>query len=384
MSKITYKIYDNIDRIDRKNWDAVFGDIPESYPFYRALGNSELPEFVFYYLVIYCNNEIVLIAPLFSADFNLDIAVEGVFCRIIKLTRKVVPRFLIIKTLFCGSPFSEYGVIGIKGDFRSDPGLIVQLLAGIKDLASKLGAPLILFKDFPEDGTLFLDALKRKRFTRVESFPTVLLDLNFSSFEGYLKSLGSSTRKNLNKKIKQAYTRGNIEVRAVQEAGSQIDQIIKLYENTYHSGSTKFERLNRKFFLQVSNDLREHTRFFLYYVDGALAAFNLCFVYKDLLIDKFIGFNYDISNRYNLYFVSWAYNIKWCIDNSLRYYHPGQTDYEPKIRLGGKIIPLYAYLRHKNIFFNLLLKLLAALLKPDNFDEDIKKRGPVLKPGRSA
>jgi predicted N-acyltransferase len=320
---------------------------------------------------------------LFSADFNLDIAVEGVFCRIIKLTRKVLPRFLIIKTLFCGSPFSEYGVIGIRGDSRSDPELNVQLLAGIKDLASKLGAPLILFKDFPEDGTLFLDVLKSKRFTKVESFPTVLLDLNFSSFEGYLKSLGSSTRKNLNKKIKQAYARGNIEVKVVQEAGSQIDQIIKLYENTYHSGSTKFERLNRKFFLQVSEDLREHTRFFLYYVDGALAAFNLCFVYRDLLIDKFIGFNYDISNRYNLYFVSWAYNIKWCIDNSLRYYHPGQTDYEPKIRLGGKIIPLYAYLRHKNIFFNLLLKLLAVLLKPDNFDKDIKKCSPGLKPGRS-
>jgi len=373
MPKITYKIYDSINKIDQKDWDAVFGDIPESYTFYKALGNSDLVEFVFYYLVIYRDNEIVLIAPLFSADFNLDIAVEGLLLRIIKLIRKVFPRFLILKTLFCGSPFGEHGVLGIKEDFRLNPELIPQLLTGIKDLAFKLGAPLTIFKDFLRGSTLLLDLLRHKGFTKVESFPTVLLDLNFSSFEEYLKSLGGSTRKSLNKKLRQAYARGNIEVKLVQDVSSQIDQIIKLYEGTYHSGSTKFERLTKKFFLQVSDDLYAHTRFFLYYVDGSLAAFNLCFIYKDLLIDKFIGFNYDISNRYNLYFVSWAYNIKWCIDNSLRYYHPGQTDYEPKIRLGGKIIPLYAYLKHKNIFFNLLLKLLALLLKPDNFDKDIRK-----------
>ena len=373
MSKITYKIYDSIDKIDKKDWDAVFGDIPESYPFYKTLGNSELTEFSFYYLVICRNNEVVLIAPLFSADFNLDIAVEGMPSKVIKLIRKIFPRLLIFKTLFCGSPFGEYGILGIRRDFLDAPQLISQLLVGINDLADKIKASLVIFKDFLKESAPLLDVLSRQGFLKVESFPTVLLGLNFSSFEQYLKSLGSSTRKNLNKKLKQAYSRGKIEVKVVEEVGSQIDQIIKLYENTYHGGSTKFERLTKKFFLQVSEDLHPHTRFFLYYVDGSLAAFNLCFIYKDLLIDKFIGFNYDISNHYNLYFVSWAYNIKWCIDNSLRYYHPGQTDYEPKIRLGGKLIPLYAYLKHKNAFFNLLLKVLVLLLKPENFDEDIRK-----------
>jgi hypothetical protein len=373
MPKIIYKIYDNIDKIDKKDWDAVFGDIPESYAFYKTLGNSELADFVFYYLVIYYENEIALIAPLFSADFNLDIAVEGLFSRIIKLIRNLFPRFLIFKTLFCGSPFGEYGVLGIREDFRLNPELIPQLLAGTNDLAARINAPLTIFKDFLKDSTLLLDVLKRHGFSKVESFPTVLVDLNFSSFEEYLLSLGSSTRKNLKKKLKQASGRGNIEVKVVEDVSEQIDQVIKLYESTYHEGATKFERLTKKFFLQASTDLHPHTRFFLYYCDGSLAAFNLCFIYKDLLIDKFIGFNYDISNYYNLYFVSWAYNIKWCIDNSLHYYHPGQTDYEPKIRLGGKFIPLYAYLKHRNTPFNLLLKLLAVLLKPDNFDKDIRK-----------
>ncbi len=373
MLKLTYKVFDNINKIEEKDWDAVFGDIPESYPFYRALANSELPDFSFYYLVIYRDTEIALIAPLFSTDFNGDIAVEGRFSKVIKFIRKAFPRFLTFNTLFCGTPFGEYGVLGIKQDFRDDPRIILLLLEGLKDLSAKINAPLIIFKDFLKESTPFLDTLTQQGYSKVKSFPTVLLDLNFASFEDYLKSLGRSTRKSLKKKLREAYSRAKIEVKEVQEIEGQIGQIIKLYENTYRQGLTKFERLTQKFFLQVSRDLYPHTRFFLYYVDGKLAAFNLCFVYPDLLIDKFIGFDYDISNYYNLYFVSWAYNIKWCISNALRYYHPGQTDYEPKVRLGGKVIPLYAYLKHRNAFFNLFLKLLILLLKPENFDKDIRK-----------
>lgn len=373
MSTINYRIFDNINKIAERDWDGVFGDIPESYAFYRTLENSELSDFKFYYLIIYRDDEIVLIAPLFSADFNLDIAVEGWLSKVIKSIRKIFPRFLVINTLFCGSPFAEHGVLGIKQDFKGDHRLIPLLLAGIKDLTVRINTPLTIFKDFLKQDTVSLDVLTQKGYSKAESFPSVGLEVNFSSFEDYLKSLGSSTRKNLNKKLKQAYDKGKIEVKVVNDVKDQIDQVFKLYENTYYGGSTKFERLTKKFFLEVAQDLYPHTRFFLYYVDDRLAAFNLCFVYGSLLIDKFIGFDYDISNRYNLYFVSWAYNVQWCIDNSLYYYHPGQSDYEPKIRLGGKLIKLFAYLKHRNVFFNLLLKLFIFLLKPDNFDKNIKR-----------
>ena len=101
-------------------------------------------------------------------------------------------------------------------------------------------------------------------------------------------------------------------------------------------------------------------------MNGELSAFNLCFVYNDLLIDKFIGFDYDIARQYSLYFVSWCFNIEWCLKNSIRYYQVGQTDYESKLKLGGTLIPLYAYFKHKNLFFNLIIKLLAILLLKPN------------------
>ncbi|MDD5130047.1 MAG: GNAT family N-acetyltransferase [Candidatus Omnitrophica bacterium] len=372
MPEITYKIYDSIDRIAKKDWDDIFGNIPESFAFYKALGDSELYEFSFFYLVIYSDDEIVLIAPLFSKDFNLDIAVEGKLTGVIRWIRKIYPRFLVARTLFCGSPFSEFGVLGIRPSYPDKAKLISVLNSGLKNLALKIKAPLIIFKDFPESSQPFLDLLLKKGFSRAKSFPTVVVELNFKSLAEYFASLSASTRKNLNRKIKQAYMLGNIEVKVVQDVLPQIDQVMNLYENAYRGGSTKFERLTKKFFLQIAQDLSPHVRFFLYYIDNKLAAFNLCFIYDNLFIDKFIGFDYDVSRRYNLYFISWVNNIQWCIDHSLSYYYPGQTDYEPKIRLGGKLVTLFVYLKHRNTILNFLLKPLILMLKPDNFDQELR------------
>jgi len=371
MPTINCRILDNLDQIEQKEWDAVFGSIPESYPFYKALENSGFPEFRFYYLVVESDHEIVLIAPLFLTDFYLDIAVEGSFSKVIKSIRKVFPRFLIMKTLFCGSPFGEYGILGVKQGFKYNAGIVPLLLEGVKKCRVKTNAALVVFKDFLKQDTLLLDVLIQKGYSKVESFPTVALKLNFTCFEDYLKSLSGPSRKYLNRKLKQAYSRGKIEVKALKNVENLIDQVYELYENTYHKGATKFEHLTKGFFLRAALDLSPHTYFFLYYVDGALAAFNLCFVYDNLFIDKFIGFDYGISRQYNLYFVCQAYNINWCLNNSICYYYSGQTNYETKLRLGGKLITLYAYLKHRNIFFNFLLKFLVHLFKPGNFNEDI-------------
>ena len=372
MPEITYKIYHKIEQIGRKSWEAAFGDQAEGYLFYKAVEDSHLAGFTFNYLEFCQDAHPVVIAPLFCADFNLDIAAEGFLARAIKFIRIFIPRFLICKTIFCGSPFSECGTLGVKDDALSDPSLKRALLQAIESHAEKSRAQMIIFKDFLKDDTERLDDLKRSGFIELDSFPAVGVDLNFGSFEEYLQSLGSATRKNLRKKLKTAFAQGGIEVRLAEDISPHVDEITRLYENAYQAGSTKFEKLTAEFFLQVNKQLSSQARFFLYYVHGKLAAFNLCLVHKNILIDKFIGFDYAVSNRYNLYFVSWAHNIKWCLEHSINAYYPGQTDYEPKIRLGGKLIPLYVYLKHRQPVSNFMLRLLALFLKPDNFDQKIR------------
>jgi predicted N-acyltransferase len=377
MENITYQIIDSVTKIKKDDWNLVFQDTPEGYQFYKTLEDSKLGEFSFYYITLYQGGHVLLIAPLFITDFNLDIAAEGLIERIIRIIRKFVPRFLILKTLFCGSPFSEHGALGIRKDVQ-DKGIIINELVKIMNgFAKEKNIPLIIFKDFLKEETLFLDSLQEYGFFKVKSFPSVVMGLNFASFDEYLKSLGHSTRKSLRRKLKNAYSRADIKVEITERVDNIANDIHRLYENTYHTGTTKFERLTRDFFISAGKNLSPNAKFFLYYVNGKLAAFNLCFVYKDLFIDKFIGFAYDISEQYSLYFLSWCFNIEWCLANSIRFYQTGQTDYGPKLKLGGRFTPLYAYLKHRHNIVNSLLKLLAVFLKPENFDEDIKNKTNV-------
>ncbi|MCX5696963.1 MAG: GNAT family N-acetyltransferase [Candidatus Omnitrophica bacterium] len=371
MPKITCQIIDSVGKIPREDWDRLFGDITEGYEFYKVLEESRLEEFTFYYLILYWDQRIILIAPLFIADFNLDIAVEGRLERVISCVRRFLPRFLTTRTLFCGSPFGEQGIIGIDKSMESDFEIAGEFFKNIDMFSRQKKTPLFMFKDFTQADLEFLELFRGYGLFRVNSFPCAIAELNFGSFEEYLKSLGHSTRKGLRRKIKEASGGGGVIIKAVDRADGAIDDIYRLYLNTHHGGTTKFERLTKEFFLSVSRNMQPHTKFFLYYVDGELGAFNLVFIYKDLFIDKFIGFDYDISNRSHLYFISWCNNAEWCIKNGVRSYTSGQTDYHAKIKLGSKLSRRYAYLRHRNNIANILLKALVLILKPENYDADI-------------
>lgn len=369
MEKIEYKIFDSIRQIDRLDWDRIFGNMPEGYAFYKTLEEANLEDFSFHYVVLYQNRQIVSIAPVFIADFDLGIAVEGWLEKLIFGIRKIIPRFLMLKTLFCGTPFGEHGVIGLSNNTGSESHFIQGLLESLDGFARQKEIKFIIFKDFLENQSRFLSPLLRKGFFRLNSFPVAQNELNFNSLEDYINSLGSATRKNLRRKIKSAYSQAKITVQIVDRVDNIIDDIYGLYFNTLSQGGTRFETLTREFFLGVGRNMQPNVKFFLYYVNDKLAAFNLCFVYSDLCIDKFIGFDYDISNANHLYSVSWCHNIEWCLKNSIKFYKTGQTDYYAKLRMGSKLISLYAYLRHSNKVINSFLRIISLILKPDNFNK---------------
>jgi len=371
MKELTYKVLDSVKNIGRPEWDLIFGDIPEGYDFFKTIEESNLRGFSFYYILIYSDKDLILIAPLFVTDFNLDVVIEGQAQRLIQFIRRLIPRFFILKTLFCGSPFGENGILGLRPGYEDKDTLVAKLIRVIQRLSRENNIPLVIFKDFLKEDLPTLEPLKNRGFFRAGSFPTVVAELSFNSLEDYFRTLSRNTRKNLRRKIKKAESAKDMEVKVVDNVEAVIEDVYGLYLNTYNAGKVKFEKLTKEFFINIARNFQPQVKFFLYYVDGKLAAFNLCFVHEDTLIDKFIGFDYDIAYKYNLYFFSWCYNIKWCLENSLRYYQVGQTDYNPKLKLGGRLTPLYAYVKHSNPILNLILRLLAKILSLTNFDENI-------------
>jgi predicted N-acyltransferase len=353
---------DTISTIKKEDWNAFFGNCPEGYWFYETLEQSGLSEFSFHYLLAYRQQRLAAILPFFTADFSADSVLEPGMRKLLRSMRVVAPRFLVFKTLFCGSPFGEQGLIGVSPDESDRQGLLQALAGELQHFARLQGLSLIIFKDFPGSDTALLDLLRGQGFFKTDSFPSAIIDLPYTTFDGYLASLGNGTRKDLRRKLKKARDSGALTTKVVESVEDSIDDIYRLYLNTYNAGATKFEKLTKEFFWKAAEKAGPGCRYFLYYINGALAAFNLCFLHDDLLIDKFIGFDYDVSRQYSLYFVSWCVNVQWCIDNGIKRYQVGQTDYDPKTYLGCGLVPLYAYVRHTSGIVNRFLRVLAKFL----------------------
>ena len=117
----------------------------------------------------------------------------------------------------------------------------------------------------------------------------------------------------------------------------------------------------------------KESKFFIWRIDGKMAAFAWCLISKEYFIDYYLGFDYAVAYKYHLYLVRLRDLIKWCIANGIKKYEMGVTNYEPKRRMGFDYIPLYFYMKHCNKLFNPLFKIGICFMKPENFEPVFKE-----------
>jgi hypothetical protein len=105
-----------------------------------------------------------------------------------------------------------------------------------------------------------------------------------------------------------------------------------------------------------------------YFVEDKLLAANLIVHDERVAIDKFFCMDGEKGRPYNLYFLSWFTNLRYCLDNGLSRYQSGQAYYENKVRLGSKLTANAMYFRHRNPFLQGVLRLVSPLFSTDEAD----------------
>lgn len=364
LKTITYVIYSSIQEIGQEQWDSVWPYSPESYNFYLSQEKSNLEGFEFAYLAIYYGEKPVLIAPLFTADFNLGIALEGVGERLILGIQKIWPRFLVMRTLFCGSPVSLKGVMGIDTTHVADPELLEVFNRAIQEFAFKSRVRMIVLKDFMDTDVRLLKPLRSMGYFVADSLPAMVLPIDFSSMEEYYSKLSYQTRKDLRRKVRQTDALGGVDIKVVNNIDDCADEIIQLYENVYNKSAFHFEHLTKDFFTNFCRYMPEETKIFLYRVNNKLIGFNFCLVQEDALVDKYLGFDYTASRQYNLYFLSFLNNVQWCLENGKKNYFLSQGGFTIKSKLGAGAIPLRGLVKFVNPWITSFIRLINRFLKP--------------------
>ncbi len=373
---LTTKIFRKISDIPETEWASVFPRTLKNYHFYKAIDESDFEGFSHYYILVYKENIPAGIAPCFLMNYPLDTTIGGFAKKPIANLRKAFPSALSLKILICGSPACE-GRIGIAPKNRSN--IIRALIAGMEKIAKDEKASMIAFKDFSGSYTKLLDRLLMKQgFNKIESYPSVKMDIDFNSFDEYLKTLSYSTRKDLRRKFRKVDSLPKIDLEVSDNIDGILDEAYGLYQQTFSKSAVQFEEIPKTFFANISKHMPGESKYFLWRINNKLVAFNFCLASADTLMDEYIGFDYSVAYDYHLYFVTFRDIITWCIQNNIKKYESGALTYEPKRRLDCRFMPLSIYVKHRNGLMNLGLRALCSCLKPENFDRvlrSMKKEG---------
>jgi len=241
-------------------WESCFLPPLEGRWFYQALENSGLEEqLTFRYALLRDGASPVGIAPLFQMDVPIEIVVPEAILPLFKVPGKLFPSLLHQRTLMVGSPCTDEGVVGLLSgvDRRS---ALLCLQQALEAEARRLRVSMLVWKDFPDSYATDLTWLaKQSRLFRMVSYPGTFVDLPSSVKADYFAALKMKRRHNLKKKLRLSAERVAVCVEDVQHPDESVmDEIFGLFWQTYERSTTKFERLNRRFFEHVAEQPLAH------------------------------------------------------------------------------------------------------------------------------
>ena len=293
------RVIKKVNGIPFDEFNKIFPCVPEGYYFFKTLDESKFDQFSFYYAVIYDTDQLVCVAPCFSVNYPLDTSINGPLRRLTNGVKKIFNNNFSIKALVCGIPMGQ-GNIGIT---KGIPGLVETLESCMERLAKKIHAPIIAFKDFDQSYDDLLNPLLQSKFLKIDSLPLTRMQLDFSNFDEYLKSLSSATRYDYRKKLKKAESI-KIESSLVNTLDeTTLDEVYELYLQAIETHNMGFEIVPKQFFRLISTNMPQETKFFLWRIDDKLVAFVLCLVSNGTLLDYYMGIDYTPAHEYHLYFV---------------------------------------------------------------------------------
>jgi predicted N-acyltransferase len=363
------KVSRKIEEIPRKDWDSVFPAVLESHAFFKTLDESNFEQFSFYYLSIYDHNNIIGVAPCFLMEFSLDLGVKGWVRVLYGFLKKIFPKIFKMKVLFCGLPMGQ-GRLGIKGDTIK---VINTICNSLEEIAAQEKAPMIFFKDFDSTYEERLSVLRKKGFTRMNSLPLTEMPINFNSFDEYIKKLSSATRYDIRRKFRKIEGKIKINLEIKNELNrEELEAVHALYRQAVDKHEVNLENVPAEFFSNISKNMPQETRFFLWRDNEKLVSFAFCLVSGGVFMDYYFGMDYAVAYDYNLYIWRFRDMMNWCIENKMKKYNMGQTGYEPKKRLDFEFIPLYLYGRHRNRIVNIFFGILSKFFEPDRFEPTIQ------------
>jgi len=353
-----------------EKWKQVWAGARHDDRFYEIL-EATVPPFQYHYLVLEdLAGRVRAVQPLFVSVQDLLEGLPERPRRIAKILTRVAPALARWRTVWVGPTVGEAALGALAGDRLWCARALGEALPLV---SRRLEAPLIVLKDFPSEWRAPLGSLLENGYTRVPSMPSVVLDLNFKSFDDFLVGLRSRARGDLRRKFRQADRLPPVTVQVVNDISDRVDELYPLYLQVHRRAALRFETLTPEYFRRLGREMPERCRFFIWSQEGRPVAFDACTLFDGELWADAIGLDYRVALDLHLYFIVKRDVIDWACRNGVRRYHSGPLNYDPKLRMGFKLEPLDLYVWHRNRVANGILRRAAPWLTPARHEPLLRK-----------
>jgi len=203
--------------------------------------------------------------------------------------------------------------------------------------------------------------------------PMTRLSLRHASFDDYLSTLGYITRKGLRRKFRKTERSSRIDLEVVSDISPYLDEIFPLYLQVHERSPMKFENLTRDYFRSLGERMPDRVRFFLWRREGKIVAFSCCLVHNGKIYDECLGLDYSVALDLHLYFYTLRDVLTWAMAQGLEEYCSGPLNYDPKLHLGCRLMPLDLYVMHTAPFLNPIFRQAVRLLEPTRHDPILRR-----------
>jgi Peptidogalycan biosysnthesis/recognition len=355
-----------------RRWSRAFAGERKDHRYYDVVEAGIRQGFDYRYFALRDAGEVRAVAPFFVLDQDLCAALSGAQ-PVLAALRQLWPRFLTARTLMVGCAAGEGH---LDGNDEMPHEVQVRLLRDwIPFHAARLGAPLVVFKEFPARYRGVLACLLDGGYTRVPSYPMTRLDIDYPSFEAYMAdALSRKTRRDLRLKFRAAGAAApQITLTVTSDITERIAELYPLYSQVFARSKWRFEKLTPEFFCALGQRMPDKVRYFIWTQDGRAVAFSLCMVAGEDIFAEYLGLDYSCALDLHLYHYAFRDVVSWAMANGYKRLHSSGLNYDPKLHLRARLDPLDLYVRHCSPGVNKVLAAVLPALEPTHADPVLRR-----------
>jgi predicted N-acyltransferase len=345
------QILKSIDKIGKIAVDSIADDGFFTYGYFKTV-EATLPSNIvpFYFSVSSDEDEINAVAPCFLEAYSDKLASNAIIRKVLAIGDKT--GFFPDRLLNCYSPNSLHSKILTRAD-SNDKNSLDAVLNGIDVHCKKERISFSCFQYVSEFDKPLIDRLENFGYIKLSVLKTLYLDVQWGSFEDYLKEFERIARRNIKREITRCGENG-VTILEEDNFGKISEKFSDLQTNLfskYNNGAKS--PYSAAFIEMLSENSNANAKVFTAWKDGKLMGFSLSLLHHDMLDVYFCGFDYENHEKNDYAYFNLVYYepIKLAIKLGLKRIHFRIGAETAKLRRGCKEENTYLFIKCQNTLF---------------------------------